>query len=56
MNLPGMKGFPSLAIVQTDIEYNPNGHANYEVPHYGFHHYFISDEDQHKIEGQDLHH
>lgn len=56
INVPGMKGLPSPAIVQTDIEFRPTGHANYEIPHYDFHHYFITDEEQHKIEGQDLHH
>lgn len=55
-NLPGMKGLPSPAIVQSDIEFYPEGHLNYDVPHYDFHHYFISNKKQHSIKGQDLHH
>lgn len=47
--LGGMKGLPSPSIVQTDIEYQPQGHPGFEVPHFDIHSYFISDEDQHKI-------
>lgn len=39
-----------------DAEFQPEVHANYEVPHYDFHHYFISEEEQQAIKGQDLHH
>lgn len=50
-NLPGMEGLPSPAVFQTDVEFHPSGHAHYEVPHYDFHHYFISDEEQQAIKG-----
>jgi Cu/Zn superoxide dismutase len=48
-NLNGMKGLPSPAVVQSDIEFVPHGHPGFEVPHYDMHTYFISDEEQHKI-------
>lgn len=46
---PGMKGLPSPAVVQTDMEFQPVGHPGFEKPHYDFHSYFISDEEQHAI-------
>ena len=49
-NLDGMKGLPSPAVVQSDIELVPHGHPGFEVPHYDIHMYFISDEEQHKID------
>jgi hypothetical protein len=49
VNLPGMKGLPSPSIVQSDIEFVPNGHPGFEIPHYDMHHYFIMDEEQQKI-------
>ena len=55
LNLEGMKGLPSPAIVQTDIEFQPHGHEGYLVPHYDFHHYFISDEEQQAIGGMEGH-
>lgn len=48
-NLGGMKGVPSPAVVQMDIEFQKDGHEGFEVPHYDIHAYFISDEEQHKI-------
>ncbi|MBO9600472.1 MAG: hypothetical protein J7559_21955 [Cohnella sp.] len=48
-NLAGMKGVPSPAVVQMDIEYQKQGHEGFEVPHYDIHAYFISDEEQHEI-------
>ena len=49
VNLDGMKGVPSPAVVQTDVEYQPVGHPGFEIPHFDIHAYFISDEEQHKI-------
>jgi hypothetical protein len=49
VNLAGMKGVPSPAVVQMDIEFQAEGHEGFEVPHYDIHAYFISDEDQHSI-------
>ena len=49
INLDGMKGLPSPAVVQTDLEFQPHGHPGFDIPHYDLHHYFISDEEQHKI-------
>lgn len=43
-NIPGMKGLPSPAIEHTDIEFQPNGHEGFEVPHYDLHHYFVTHE------------
>lgn len=48
-NLEGMKGLPSPTIVQSDIEFVPNGHPGFEIPHYDLHFYFISNEDQQQI-------
>lgn len=48
-NLDGMKGLPSPSVVQTDIEFQPYGHPGFDIPHFDLHHYFISDEEQHKI-------
>ena len=55
LNLEGMKGLPSPTVVQTDIEFQPHGHEGYLVPHYDFHHYFISDEEQQAIGGMEGH-
>lgn len=49
-NLGGMKGVPSPAVVQVDIEFSKDGHEGYEVPHYDIHAYFITDEEQHQIQ------
>lgn len=49
INLPGMKGVPSPAVVQTDVELQPTGHPGMEVPHYDIHMYFITDEEQQAI-------
>ncbi|WP_274365981.1 hypothetical protein [Paenibacillus thermotolerans] len=49
VNLGGMKGVPSPAVVQTDIELQPQGHPGFEIPHYDIHMYFISDEEQQAI-------
>ncbi|AJY77406.1 hypothetical protein VN24_00930 [Paenibacillus beijingensis] len=49
VNLGGMKGVPSPAVVQLDIEYQPQGHPGFEDPHYDIHAYFITDEEQQKI-------
>ncbi|WP_222708667.1 hypothetical protein [Paenibacillus sp. N3.4] len=46
INLPGMKGVPSPAVVQVDIEFQVHGHEGFEVPHYDIHSYFITDEEQ----------
>ncbi|NOU91925.1 hypothetical protein GC093_01560 [Paenibacillus sp. LMG 31456] len=48
-NLAGMKGVPSPAVVQVDIEFQKHGHEGFEVPHYDIHAYFITDEEQQKI-------
>ncbi|NIK79240.1 hypothetical protein FHS15_004398 [Paenibacillus castaneae] len=48
-NLDGMKGVPSPAVVQVDIEFQQHGHEGFEVPHYDIHAYFITDEEQQKI-------
>lgn len=48
-NLKGMKGVPSPAVVQTDIEFQPTGHAGFEIPHYDIHMYFITDKQQQAI-------
>lgn len=48
-NLAGMKGVPSPAVVQIDVEFQATGHEGFEVPHYDIHAYFISEEDQQKI-------
>jgi len=50
VNLPGMKGVPSPAVVQTDIEFQPAGHPGFEIPHYDIHMYFISEEEQQAIQ------
>ncbi|MGE5701747.1 MAG: hypothetical protein ACM32O_04385 [Clostridia bacterium] len=55
VNLAGMKGVPSPAVVQMDIEVQPHGHDGFEVPHYDIHAYFITDEEQQKI-GMDHNH
>ena len=55
LNIEGMQGLPSPSIVQTDIEFQPHGHKGYLVPHYDFHHYFISDEEQQAIGGMEAH-
>ncbi len=47
--LDGMKGLPSPSVVQTDLEFQPHGHPGFDIPHFDLHHYFISDEEQHKI-------
>lgn len=54
-NIDGMKGLPSPSVVQSDIEFQPAGHEGYTVPHYDFHHYYISDEEQQAIHGQPHH-
>jgi len=50
VNLNGMKGVPSPEVVQVDVEYQPAGHPGFEAPHYDIHLYFISDEEQQKIQ------
>ncbi|HZG86397.1 hypothetical protein [Paenibacillus sp.] len=50
VNLKGMKGVPSPEVVQVDVEYQPVGHPGLEVPHYDVHLYFVSDEEQQKIQ------
>jgi hypothetical protein len=37
-----------------DIDWNPQGHEGYEVPHYDMHLYFISREEQNKIMPADM--
>lgn len=49
VNFAGMKGLPSPAINHTNLEFIPNGHEGYTVPHYDIHHYFITPEEQEKI-------
>ncbi|HZG87808.1 hypothetical protein [Paenibacillus sp.] len=49
VNLEGMKGVPMPPIVQTDIEFQPEGHPGFEIPHYDLHFYFIADEEQQAI-------
>ena len=49
VNMGGMKGVPSPAVVQLDIEFSKDGHEGYEVPHYDIHAYFITDEEQQQI-------
>lgn len=49
VNVAGMKGVPSPSVVQTDIEFQSKGHPGFEVPHYDFHMYFISDDEQQAI-------
>ena len=48
-NVSGMKGVPSPAVVQMDIEFQPHGHEGFEVPHYDIHAYFITEEEQQAI-------
>ncbi len=50
VNLKGMKGVPSPAVVQADIEFQPEGHPGFETPHYDIHLYFISDAEQQQIQ------
>jgi len=50
VNLKGMKGVPSPEVVQVDVEFQPAGHPGFETPHYDIHLYFISDEEQQKIQ------
>lgn len=50
VNLAGMKGVPSPSIVQMDLEYQAHGHEGFEVPHYDIHAYFVTDEEQQKIQ------
>ncbi|MBM7570428.1 hypothetical protein [Aquibacillus albus] len=49
VNIPGMKGLPSLPIEHTDIEFVPNGHPGFEVPHFDIHHYFVTHEEHLKF-------
>lgn len=49
VNLNGMKGVPSPAVVQLDLEFQPQGHPGFEAQHYDIHAYFITDEEQQKI-------
>jgi len=49
VNLKGMKGVPSPAVAQVDVEFQPAGHPGFETPHYDIHLYFISDEEQQQI-------
>ncbi|WP_219640463.1 hypothetical protein [Cohnella sp. CFH 77786] len=49
VNLSGMKGVPSPAVIQTDIEFQEHGHEGFEIPHYDIHAYFITDEEQQQI-------
>ncbi|RFU61125.1 hypothetical protein [Peribacillus glennii] len=42
VNIPGMKGLPSPAIVHSDVEFVPHGHPGFEVPHFDIHHYFVT--------------
>lgn len=44
-NIAGMKGLPSPSVEHTDIEFQPNGHEGFEIPHYDLHHYFVSHEE-----------
>lgn len=48
-NFAGMKGLPSPAIDHSNIEFVPQGHEGYEIPHYDIHHYFISPEERDQI-------
>lgn len=48
-NILGMKGLPSPAVDHTDIEFQPNGHEGFEVPHYDIHHYFVTHEEHLKF-------
>jgi hypothetical protein len=38
-----------IMVVQTDVEFQPNGHPGFEIPHFDIHMYFISDEEQQEI-------
>lgn len=49
VNLNGMKGVPSPAVVQMDVDFEPQGHPGFEAPHYDIHAYFITDEEQQQI-------
>ncbi|CCQ96295.1 exported hypothetical protein [[Clostridium] ultunense Esp] len=44
-NIAGMKGLPSPSVDHTDIDFQPNGHEGFEIPHYDLHHYFVSHEE-----------
>lgn len=44
-NIPGMKGLPSQPIEHSDIEFVPQGHPGFEVPHFDIHHYFVTHEE-----------
>jgi len=48
-NLAGMKGVPSPAVEQLDVEFQANGHEGFEVPHYDIHAYFITEDEQQNI-------
>lgn len=47
-NLQAMPGLPPVNHV--NIEFEPNGHEGFEVPHYDIHMYFISPDERMKIE------
>jgi hypothetical protein len=49
VDIPGMKGLPSPAVVHSDIEFLPAGHPGFEVPHFDIHHYFVTHEEHLKF-------
>lgn len=48
-NLQGNEGIPHPPIVQTDIEFQPEGHPGFDVPHFDIHSYYINDDEQQAI-------
>ncbi|SEC29406.1 hypothetical protein [Paenibacillus sp. GP183] len=49
VNLGGMKGVPSPAVVQLDVEFQPHGHSGFEVPRYSRVFYFRRRAAEYKI-------
>jgi hypothetical protein len=45
VNIDGMRGLPSPAIVHSDVEFQAHGHEGFEVPHFDIHHYFVTHEE-----------
>ncbi|MGO4888044.1 hypothetical protein ACJ2A9_09825 [Anaerobacillus sp. MEB173] len=54
--MDGMRGLPSPLINHTNIEFLPEGHEGFEVPHYDIHHYFVTPSERDAIEGDPIFH
>lgn len=46
VDIPGMRGLPSPAVNHANIEFVPNGHPGFEIPHYDLHQYFVTPEER----------